>query len=167
MRKATFAVLLLLVGVQLVTGQSTYQGIARDTIVTLRKFPTRTYLLDGKKLNLAVMDWFMTDYPAANDQIKLSILTEQASAASYSIGILFGLTGLLVNRQDPHLGGELLQIGGVGIGSGIVFHLFSASFKRKAVRYYNEDVQRLYKSEGNRLQVKFQPNRMGLGIRFE
>lgn len=167
MWRTTIALCVLLVCYEATIGQNTYQNIVRDTIVTLRKFPASTYLLDGKKLNLSVMDWFMTDYPAAHDQINLSMLTEQVSVASYSIGGLFGLTGLLVNRQDPHLGNELLQIGGIGIGSGIIFHLFSAGFQKKAVRYYNEDVRKLYKGAGsNRVNVKLDNNKLGFYVRL-
>lgn len=167
MWRTTIALSVGLLCCKAATGQNTYQNIVRDTIVTLRKFPASTYLLDGKRLNLSVMDWFMTDYPDAHDQINLSLLTEQVSVASYSIGALFGLTGLLVNRQDPHLGNELLQIGGIGIGSGIIFHLFSGGFKKKAVRYYNEDVRKLYKIEGNQINVKLDPNGVGFRVKLK
>ena len=167
MWRTTIALIALCLCCQAAAGQNTYQNIVRDTIVTLRRFPANTYLLDGKKLNLSVMEWFMTDYPDAHDQINLCILTEQASVAGYSIGALFGLTGLLVNRQDPHLGNDLLQIGSIGIGSGIVFHLFSGGFKKKAVRYYNEDVRKLYKKDGNRINVKLEPNGVGFRVKLE
>ncbi len=167
MWRTTIALTVLLLCSKAATGQNTYQNIVRDTIVTLRGFPTNTYLLDGKKLNLSVMDWFMSDYPAANDQINLCILTEQVSVASYSIGALFGLTGLLINQQDPHLRHDLLQLGGIGIGSGIIFHLFSGGFKRRAVRYYNEDVRNLYKTDGNRLKVKLDLNGVGFRVKLE
>lgn len=156
-------VILLLIG-SFGFAQSTYQSIVRDTIVTLRTFPAKTYLLDGKKLNLSVMDWFMTDYSAAHDQINLAILSEQVSVASYSIGALFGLTGLLVQRQDPHLGSELLQIGGIGLSSGIAFSIFSGTFKKRAVRFYNEDVRQLYQEQDNRVHVKIKPNGIGIGL---
>jgi hypothetical protein len=166
MWRTTIALTVLLLCCKAASGQNTYQNIVRDTIVTLRAFPVNTYLLDGKKLNLSVMDWFMTDYPAAHDQINLSMLTEQVSVASYSIGALFGLTGLLVHQQDPHLGNDLLQIGSIGIGSGIVFHFFSGGFKKRAVRYYNEDVRKLYKTEGNGVNVKLDQNGFGLRIKL-
>ncbi len=167
MQKTTFALVIFLLFVKMTFAQSTYQSIVRDTIVTLRTFPAYTYLLDGKKLNLSVMDWFMTDYPAAHDQINLAILSEQVSVASYSIGALFGLTGLLVQRQDPHLGTDLLQIGGIGIGSGIVFSFFSGTFKKRAVRFYNEDVRQFYQEQGNRVQIKINPNGVGIGFSLQ
>lgn len=167
MWRITIALVVLLLFSKEVTGQSTYQSIVRDTIIMLKSFPRNTYLLDGKKLNLSVMEWFMTDFPDAHDQINLAILTEQTGVACYSIGTLFGLTGLLVYSQDPHLGNDLLELGSIGLGTGIVFQIFSGAFKKKAVRFYNKDVQQFYQKQGNRINVKVDAQGFGVVIRFE
>lgn len=167
MWRITIALVVLMLFSKEVTGQSTYQSIVRDTIVMLKSFPRNTYLLDGKKLNLSVMEWFMTDFPDAHDQINLAILTEQTGVACYSIGALFGLTGLLVYSQDPHLGNDLLELGSIGLGTGVVFQIFSGAFKKKAVRFYNKDVQQFYQKQGNQIHVKLDKQGFGVAIRFE
>ncbi|MFN7120291.1 MAG: hypothetical protein ACK4TA_26110 [Saprospiraceae bacterium] len=164
MWRITVACIIFLMVGNIALGQSTYQSIVRDTIVTLHKFPANTYLLDGKKLNLSVMEWFMTDFSDAHDQISLAILSEQVSVASYSIGALFGLTGLLVYRQDPHLGNDLMQVGSIGLGSGIAFSIFSGTFKKRAVRLYNEDVRKLYNNKNGGDRVKVNINTNGIGF---
>lgn len=155
MWRKLLTLLLFMQLMQVASGQNMYRSIASDTIITVRSFPTNIYLLDGKKLNLPVMDFFMSDCAAAHDQLRFAMLSNQLAAAGYSIGTLFGLTGLLVNRQSPQLGGNLLQIGGVGIGTGFLFQVFSNKFKKKAVRLYNEDVRALHK-------VK---NKAGFGVK--
>jgi hypothetical protein len=127
--------------------QNTYNTIARDTIISVPSFPSRVYLLDGKKLNLPVMDFFMRDYPVAHDQIQLAMLTDQVAIVGYSVGGLFGLTGLLVYRQDSPLANNLLKMGGIGIGTGVVFHIFTGVFKKSAVRRYNHEVKGLYRNQ--------------------
>ncbi len=162
---AFFCILQLGIALQ---GQNMYNTIARDTIIGVPSFPSSTYWLDGKKLNLSVMDFFMTDYPAAHDQIQLAMLTDQVAIVGYSVGGLFELTGLLVHRQDADLGNDLLQLGGIGIGSGIVFHIFSAAFKKKSVRLYNQEIKQLYKTKQKAgLKVDFVPNGVRLGWRLE
>lgn len=93
------------------------------------------------------MDFFMRDYPVAHDQIQLAMLTDQVAIVGYSVGGLFGLTGLLVYRQDSPLANNLLKMGGIGIGTGIVFHIFTGAFKRSAVRHYNSEIKGLYRPQ--------------------
>lgn len=160
-----FFVLLLLSALQ---AQNTYNIIARDTIISVSAFPSRIYLLDGKKLNLSVMDFFMQDYPAAQDQIQLAMLTDQVAIVGYSIGGLFSLTGLLVHRQDPGLGNNLLKMGGIGIGTGVVFHIFTGVFKKNAVKYYNQQVRGLYNGKQKAdLKVQLDPMGIRVGWRFK
>lgn len=114
---------------------------ARDTIMYRSNFLNRTYLLDGKPLTLPVMAFFMKDFPIPDHKIKLAQLTDQLCIAGYSVGSLFTIGGLLVSRQNKDLGGDLIQMGLIGIGSGLVFQVISGSFKVSAVRHYNEAVK--------------------------
>ena len=129
------------------SAQPRYHDLAKDTIITLRQFPRNQYLLDGKKLNLPVMQWFMTDYPAANDQMRSAVLANQLSITGYSVGSLFFLTGLFIWEDNRSLSDELLRLGGIGFGSGILFQVISQGYEKKAVRLYNRDV-RLLNQEG-------------------
>lgn len=154
--------LALVLALQLITAiqaQSTYNTIARDTIVSVPSFPGRIYLLDGKKLNLSVMDFFMRDYPVAQDQIRLAMFTDQITIIGYSVGGLFGLTGLLVHRQDQSLGNNLLKMGGISVGAGMVFHIFTGAFKRSAVRHYNAEIKGVYRAQQKAsLNLRVEPN---------
>lgn len=159
-----FAFCLLLLG--RLHGQSTYNQIAKDTIIQVPGFLGTMYLLDGKKLNLSVMDWFMTDYPEARDKIRVAVLTDQVSIVGYTFGGLFCLTGLLFHREDPELGNSLLKMGAAGIGAGITFQVISSSFQKKAVRYYNQEIQSIYKSHTGAVNLKISSQSLGVEIKF-
>lgn len=118
-------------------------------------------------MTLPVMDWFMMDYPTAHDEINLALLTNQASIVGYTIGGLFGLSGLLIYQRDKALGGDLLQLGGIGIGAGITFQVFSGIFKRRAVRTYNQEIIHLYKKQGTALQMQLQTTEIIVQVQFE
>ncbi len=166
-RKPTLCAICLVLLCTTVSGQSTYNKIVRDTIITIPGFLHNTYLLDGKKMTLPVMDWFMMDYPTAHDEINLALLTNQASIVGYTIGGLFGLSGLLIYQRDKALGGDLLQLGGIGIGAGITFQVFSGIFKRRAVRTYNQEIIHLYKKQGTALQMQLQTTEIIVQVQFE
>lgn len=166
-RKPSLCAICLVLLCDTASGQSTYNKIVRDTIITIPGILHNTYLLDGKKMTLPVMDWFMMDYPAAHDEINLALLSNQASIAGYTIGGLFGLSGLLIYQRDKALGGDLLQLGGIGIGTGITFQVFSGIFKRRAVRTYNRAVINLYKKQGTAIHTKVQATGINIQVQFE
>lgn len=124
--------------------QSTYNQIASDTIVAHHTFLNSSYLLNGKKLNPSVMQWFMSDYGEAYENIRISNISEQISIGSYSIGSLFILSGFIVESQNPRISRELKLWGVLGLGSGIVFQVFSGRYRRKAVELYNDQIQSIY-----------------------
>ncbi len=128
-------------------GQATYQEIARDTIVQVPGFLGRTYLLDGKRLNLPVMEWFMSDYSEARERVRVAVLTDQLSIVSYTIGGLMGFAGILVRADNRGLSDDLFTISGIGLGGGITLQIISGSFQRKAVRSYNNQIQTLYQQQ--------------------
>ncbi len=148
---------------QLLHGQPTLSTMSKDTIVARSELLSTTYLLNGKKLNLPVMQWFMSDYPEAHDNIRVSALSNQISLAGFSVGALFGFTGLLIFNQNERVGSDMLKVGAVGMGTGVAFHLISASYKRRAVRNYNRAVKKLYHASGASY-FRFEQN--GLGARF-
>ncbi len=135
---------LFLCSMTILHGQQTYDKFAKDTIVTVSGFPNKIYLLGGKKLSLPVMEWFMDDYPAAHDQIRVAIFGDQLSLASYTIGGVFCLSGLLIHPQNPGLGNDLLKIGGIGLGGGVISQIWSARIQRKAVNIYNKEIRQYY-----------------------
>ncbi|PHN08316.1 hypothetical protein CRP01_03055 [Flavilitoribacter nigricans DSM 23189 = NBRC 102662] len=145
-----------------ITAQVTSNDLVRDTIIYRTNFLNRTYLLDGKPLTLPVMAFFMKDYPLPNNEIKLAQLTDQLCIAGYSIGSLFTIGGLLVSRQNKDLGGDLLQLGLVGVGSGLIFQIISGSFKLSAVRHYNEEVKKYYQQKTS--AIRFRASADGAGI---
>ncbi len=146
--KTLFTILLAVAGSDL-RAQPTYHEIAQDTIVTLRQFPRNAYLLNGKKLSLPVMHWFMADYQSAADQADLAVLSNQLSVAGYSVGSVFLLTGILVSDQNKRLSNNLFGLGAIGMGAGLVFQLLSQGHEKKAVRRYNLEIKALYRSNGN------------------
>ncbi len=149
-----------------VQAQNTYHQIARDTIIRIPGFLGSTYLLDGKRMNLSVMEWFMSDYPQAYDQIRLAVLTDQVSIVSYTIGGLFCFSGLLIQPEDMQTGGKLLRIGLGGIGGGVAFQLLSNRFQKKAVEKYNEEVYTLYKMQAIGITVGVNSNGVGIRLGF-
>ncbi len=147
-------------------GQSTYNQIARDTIVRIPAFLGSTYLLNGKKMNLQVMEWFMSDYPQVYDQIRLAVLSDQVSIVGYTFGGLFCLTGLLIHPEDQRLGNSMLKVGAVGIGSGITFQIISGNFQRKAVRAYNSEIKAVYQKQDMGVRLNISQDGLTLGLKF-
>lgn len=150
---------------QILHSQPTLSSLARDTIVAKSEFLSTTYLLNGKKLTLPVMQWFLSDYPESNDEIKVAALSSQASLAGFSVGGLFGLSGLFIYQQNERIGGDMLKIGAVGIGAGVAFQLLAAAYKKRAVKSYNCAVKKVFHAQGAaHFKLDLQPD--GAGIRF-
>ncbi|MFM9950928.1 MAG: hypothetical protein ACKV1O_23540 [Saprospiraceae bacterium] len=150
---------------QILHSQPTLSSLARDTIVAKSEFLSTTYLLNGKKLTLPVMQWFMSDYPEANDQIRISALSSQVSLTGLSVGGLFGLSGLFLYQQNERIGGDMLKIGAGGITLGVAFQLLASVYKKRAAKSYNRAVKKSFHAQGaTNFKLELQPD--GSGIRF-
>lgn len=126
------------------SAQSTYHQIAGDTIIAHHSFLNSSYLLNGKKLNSSVMQWFMSDFEEAYESIRISNISEQVSIGSYSIGSIFILSGLLTSAQNPRISKELKLWGLLGLSSGLAFQIVSGQYRRKAVEQYNDSIESIY-----------------------
>ncbi len=169
MRKKLLAIpaLVLLLG-QLSFGQDLYHELAQDTIVTRPAFPGKVYLLDGKRLNLQVMEWFMAGHPQAHDQIRVAGVTSQLAAVSFTAGGLVFLGGYLISQEDRAAGQGLLQIGGAGLGAGFLLTLVSSSYKHRAVEAYNSDIRQYFQEKKNvQLGLGLSGKGLTLAARFE
>lgn len=159
--------ILLLLGVLSARSQHTYREMARDTIISKPGFLGPLYLLDGKVLNLSVMDFFMAEHPDAAGQIRVAQVTDQLSVACYGLGSFILLSGILVSESNPSASRDLLLYGAIGVGSGLLFNLFSNNHQRKAVEFYNRDVKAGYgEIPSALLYYGASVNGLGVGIRF-
>ena len=167
-RKAQLMIIFVIVLTSKLYCQKQPSALARDTIVTIKRFPTNVYLLNGKKLTLPVMDWFMSDYPKARANIKVTLVSDQMSIVGYSVGGLFAITGLIAFRQNEPLGKELLKISGISIGSGLVFQVFGGTFKQKAVQAYNNAIQEQANATGTGkvYRMGMSSNKIGVWVVF-
>lgn len=147
------------------SGQSTFRSLASDTIVRHQEILGPGYYLDGKRLNLAVMNWFMSDYPEAREQIRLASVSDQLSVATYTAGGLFILSSILVREDDLNLSNDMLKLGVLSGGAGIVFQILEVTFKKQAVERYNEGVRTHQQAMGS-LMVGMRGSGVGLGWRF-
>ncbi|MCO6475812.1 MAG: hypothetical protein J5I94_04285 [Phaeodactylibacter sp.] len=141
--------------------QSPYHELAKDTIITRPVLFGNIYLLDGKQLNIQVMQWFMTDHPMAHDQIRVAVVSGQLAAVSYTVGGMIFLGGLLIRQDDRAAGQDLMLMGGAGIGAGLLFTLVSGGHQRKAVQLYNEDIRKYLNSSA---RVEWQVGFTGHGV---
>ena len=142
--------------------------ITLDTILMINDGMGMNYYMGGRKVNLAIMEWFMHDYPAARKDIGHAVVTDQLSVVGYSVGSLFTVTGLLVYEPNERLGGNLLMLGGISLGTGIIFQLVSGKYKKRAVRKYNAALQRSRKPEAKGMGFldRFGLTAQGLTFRF-
>ena len=152
-RLILIALLFAIIPSIVINGQTTYNKIARDTIVTKNGFLGKDYLLNGKKLTLPVMQWFMSDYPTADDAIQVASRTDQLSVAGFSIGGVFALGGSLVYAQNKDLGQDMFTLAGIGLGAGFLLQLFSNAYTSKAVKGYNHEIKTLYKNDSAHLYL--------------
>jgi hypothetical protein len=148
------------------SAQTTYNQLVRDTIITHSGFLAPTYLLNGKKLNLTVMQWFMSDYPVAYDPIRAAVVSDQLSVVSYSIGGLIAVTGLLVIQTNEGLGREMLMVGGGGLGGGLILQFLSAGYQKKAVREYNQCIRNNFEGKSARLEWGMGGEGLALRVSF-
>jgi hypothetical protein len=137
-------------------GQSPYRSLEQDTIITRPGFFGNVYLLDGKRLNLQVMQWFMTGHPAAYNNIRAATATDQLAAAGYITGSLIFLSGYLISQEDRSTGNDLMLTGSLGLGAGLLLTIVSNSFQHKAVLLYNEDVRQAGEKSGWRMGIEQQ-----------
>jgi len=147
------------------SGQSTFRSLASDTIVQRQEFLGRGYYLDGKRLNLAVMEWFMSDYPGAQEQIGLASVSDQMSAVTYTTGGLFILGSILVRKDDLNLSNDMLKLGVLAGGAGVVFQILEVTFKKSAVQKYNEGVRSHHQAMSS-LMVGVEGSGVGVAWRF-
>ena len=136
------------------SAQSTYHQIAGDTIIAHHTFLNSSYLLNGKKLNPSVMQWFMSDFEEAYESIRISNISEQVSIGSYSIGGIFLLSGILTSAQNPRVSKELKLWGLLGFGSGLVFQIISIKYRRNAVEQYNDSIRSIYYPVNRPITIK-------------
>lgn len=163
-KKLLIALAFSLFLVPVLPGQELYHHLAQDTIITRPTFFGNVYLLDGKRLNLQVMQWFMTGHPQAYDQIKVAQVTSQLAVVSFTAGGLVFLSGYLIGREDPPLGNDLMLLGGSGLGAGLLLTLVSNGYQRRAVKFYNGDI-RLYHSTGKGVGLIFGLSENGLTLK--
>lgn len=83
----------------------------------------------------------MQDYPAAKKEISAAIVTDQLSVVGYTVGSIFTITGLLAYEPNKRLGQDLMMMGGVSLGAGILFQLVSGKYKKRAVERYNKSIR--------------------------
>ena len=140
-----FAKVVIILFINQAQGQSTYRKIAGDTIVvTNNEFGINVFLLDGKKLNIPVMKWFMSDYPAADTNIRWASLGNTLSKTGYGVSGLFIFSGFLVDKRNKPARKDLFTLGGIIGGSGVVLQIVSEFFKMGAVKAYNEEILLFY-----------------------
>ena len=148
------------------SAQGLQQELGRDTFYYRTSFLNRTYLLDGKPVNLPVMAFFMRDIPESNNDINIAQISDQLTIAGYSIGSLFTIGGMFVTRQDKELGNGLIQLGLIGISSGVIFQIVSGHFKFEAVKHYNKAVKRNDRKKVSNLQVRLGIQQTGIVLGF-
>ncbi|MCB0550233.1 MAG: hypothetical protein KDD19_21875 [Phaeodactylibacter sp.] len=141
--------------------QSPYHEMAKDTIITRPILFGNAYLLDGKQLNITVMQWFMSDHPLAHDQIRVAVVSGQMAAVSYTVGGMIFLGGFLIRQDDNAAGDDLMLMGSAGIGAGLLLTLISSGHQRRAVQLYNEDIKRYMDSSA---RVEWQLGFTGNGV---
>lgn len=125
-------------------GQKTLDALTRDTIIRVPELFGSGYYMDGKRLNLSVMEWFMQDYPEAHIPIRGAVISDQLSLAAYATGGILLLTGVIIREDNLNVSNDLLATGMLSSGAGLVFHIIETSFKRTAVERYNLNIRNSY-----------------------
>lgn len=142
MRTGLLTAALLLCCCFSVRSQTFFHELSQDTIVRLPGFPGPTYLLGGKKLNLPVMSWFMSEVQPARDNILGATVSHQLASLGYTFGAVFTTSGLLIRNSNRGASGDLLVVAAIGLGTGLLFQAVENGFKRRAVRQYNQYISR-------------------------
>ncbi len=142
--------------------------ISPDTILMLNNGMGIDYYMSGRKVNLAVMEWYMHDIPSAKKDIHAALVSDQLSVVGYSAGSLFTVTGLLVYEPNQKLASNLMMIGGISLGTGIISQIISGKYKKTAVRKYNAAIRKSkqMKAKGVSYRARFGLNSRGLVIKF-
>lgn len=162
---AIIAIFLLIHTLFTIKAQPTYQKIAGDTIViTHNDFGVNVYLLDGKKLNLPVMKWFMSDYPAAYSNIKLASATQSVSNFGYGMGGVLLFSGFLIDKKNRPARKEFFTLGALFTGGGLIVQIVAELFKFSAVEAYNGEIKLLYQKKN---QVNLGLDNYGLSILYK
>ncbi len=156
-----------LLGLSAARGQKTFHALAQDTIVIKKGTLGPTYYLDGKRMGLPVMDWFMSDHPAAKDHIRTATVTNQLSITGYGLGGVFLMSGILVAEEDAQISSNLVRWGAYSFGAGILLQIISGSFQRSAVRLYNEDIRSIYQKNTGAGYAPPIQGELGIRIRFD
>ena len=154
------------IGVIPCLAQSTLGHISRDTIVKRQELLGNAFYLDGKRLNLAVMEWFMSDYPEAYSPIRGAVISDQLSVATYATGGLFVLTGVLIREDDLNLSNDMLKLGILAGAAGVVFQVIEIAFKKNAVNKYNECIRKHHARDSG-IRVGVDASRVKIGWRFD
>ncbi len=145
--------------------QTTYQKIAGDSIViTHNEFGINVYLLNGKKLNMPVMKWFMSDYSSAYNYIKVASLSNTISKTGLGVGGLFIFSGFLVDKRNKPARKDLFTLGAIVGSSSLVLQIITELFKVSAVKSYNEEILLFYMKQ-NPVTLKMETG-PGLTINF-
>ena len=123
-----------------------YRYMASDTIVTKKSFAGNVYLLNGKKMNLSVMSWFMSDFPISNDKIQIANMSNRLSKLGYTVGGIFFLAGALSYENNRPASKDFFSISGASIGGSLVLQMISNFFKKESVEHYNRAIIYIYKN---------------------
>ena len=164
-RKLTCAITLTLYCLILFS-QDQPGSIPKGTILIQKKVFGNSYYVNGRKINAHVMEWLMADIPTANKKIKASIKLDQFSVASYSIGGLAVVSGLLAINENDNLSPKLLKTGIGCLGAGVLFQIFNTQFKRQAVDFFNHEISNCPKTLGTDLKFSSSSNSLTLVLKF-
>ena len=151
----------------LASGQENYAQISKpDTILTQPGFLGNTYLLDGKKMNLHVLKWFMQEYPLAHEEIQAAAFSDQLSAFGYTVGGILFFSGFFLYETNRPLSRDLLAYGTYGIGGGLLFQFVAGRYEKKAVRIYNQEVKKHNLRQAVSFQLRCEGNQVKLAIQW-
>jgi hypothetical protein len=116
-------------------------NLPSDTIRIESAFLGNSYSLEGKKMNLHVLKWFMLDSPMAHQKIQSAAFSDQLSVLGYTVGGLLFFSGFFLYEENRPLARELLEFGAYGIGGGLLFQFITGKIEKKAVMIYNQEIK--------------------------
>jgi hypothetical protein len=141
-------------------------SLLKDTILIQKEVFSNFYYLNGRKVNAHVMEWLMDDIPNAHKKIKISIKLDQLSVASYSIGGISVISGLVTINENDNLSHKLLKTGVGCFGAGILFQIFNTRLERQAVEFFNREISKRPKAIGTSLKFTSSSNNLALVLKF-
>ena len=77
------------------------------------------------------MKWFMSDYPNAHEEIRIASLSNKISVIGYGFGGLLVFSGIMVYDRNELAGRDLITVGGIAVGGGLLSQLFTEVFKKE------------------------------------